>query len=616
MFDVFYLTKKPNLFAHERHANSIEHAIAMSKTRYCWIVNYLCDYKSFDFLWEPVPWEAHQRHAWSSIWQPDSGTYLIPKQGSNEINYHVANLTTTVDKDLWESLSNIDKNFDLAWHPDYSDPPYIYQFGTQWQKTGGPRYVVPGASEVKYVNQIRIQSRCKTDIVYLIDHSDQNFAQARQSIVDQLTNADIKKVRYIDNYLDTLGRIAKTAQAQNQEFVWICSSLCDYSQFDFSWHPEQWQTGMLHVFASNEQKFGDTFFMHVPSFVRNAAQDIELLDWYDINFVDALSVPRWPMPVIIHDFDTHTDAVKNLYTITDPLVLFQTQSQKSEDNLPTVPLWREKTKTVTPLSKGASSVIVPRSAFPYIRTQIYDYPWIDRTYQQINNDIPLDIVFISNGEPKQEKHWELLRERCMNIPNRLARVHGITGRVKAYHAAANSSNTPWLFIVVSKLEINEDFDWSWQPDRLQQPKHYIFHALNSVNGLVYGHQAVIAYNKSLALSTTGKELDFALESEHQVVPILSGIAHCDQSPLMAWQTAFRESIKLKNNLPDVDSEYRLQKWLTVSNTDVGKWCCQGARDGIEYHEKVKGDPFLLQNSYDWAWLASYAREKHNLQPDS
>ena len=33
-------------------------------------------------------------------------------------------------------------NFDFRWRPIPYDRPYIHQFGTQHQKTGGPRYVV------------------------------------------------------------------------------------------------------------------------------------------------------------------------------------------------------------------------------------------------------------------------------------------------------------------------------------------------------------------------------------------------------------------------------------------------------------------------------------------
>jgi hypothetical protein len=66
--------------------------------------------------------------------------------------------------------------------------------------------------------------------------------------------------------------------------------------------------------------------------------------------------------------------------------------------------------------------------------------------------------------------------------------------------------------VFAKLEVSSSFDWSWQPDRLQEPKHYIFHALNPVNGLEYGHQAMIAYNRKLVLENTAPGLDFTLDS--------------------------------------------------------------------------------------------------------
>jgi len=77
MFDVFYSGKKPGLFAHERRADSVEHAQTLSRTRYFWWVQYLADYTNFDFLWEPVPWQSEFVHAWPSQWHEHSGTYLV-----------------------------------------------------------------------------------------------------------------------------------------------------------------------------------------------------------------------------------------------------------------------------------------------------------------------------------------------------------------------------------------------------------------------------------------------------------------------------------------------------------------------------------------------------------
>jgi hypothetical protein len=152
---------------------------------------------------------------------------------------------------------------------------------------------------------------------------------------------------------------------------------------------------------------------------------------------------------------------------------------------------------------------------------------------------------------------------------------------------------------------------------MQEPKHYIFHAGNPVNGLVYGHQAMIAYNKKLVLENTGPGLDFTLDQLHEVVPVYSGTAHYTDSPWMAWRTAFREVLKLRASLPDVENEYRLKVWLTEDSGTIanGHWSSKGAADAMEYYQSVNGDFEQLRKSYDWAWLASYVFVKRGLVPD-
>jgi hypothetical protein len=159
--------------------------------------------------------------------------------------------------------------------------------------------------------------------------------------------------------------------------------------------------------------------------------------------------------------------------------------------------------------------------------------------------------------------------------------------------------------VFAKLEVDKDFDWSWQPDCLQQPKHYIFHARNPINGLEYGHMAMIAYNKKLVLSNDAPGLDFTLDQAHEVVPILSGQANYADDEFMAWRSAFREVIKLKHSVeqqPDVETEYRLRAWLTKGEGTKGQWSMTGSKDAVDYYEEVNGDFDLLKLSYDWQWL--------------
>jgi hypothetical protein len=223
-------------------------------------------------------------------------------------------------------------------------------------------------------------------------------------------------------------------------------------------------------------------------------------------------------------------------------------------------------------------------------------------------------VFIDNGEPNAEQNWAFLNITTTNNNNRIHRSSGVNGRVAAYQSAAKLSTTPWFFAVFAKLKVNGTFDWSWQPDRLQEPKHYIFHAKNTINGLEYGHQAMIAYNKQLVLTNPGVGLDFTLDSAHEVVPILSGTAEYAHSPWMAWRTAFRECLKLKGNT-DIESQYRLDKWLKNHGAlKNGEYSIYGAEDAVEYYDSVGGDFDQLRKSYDWAWLASYALIKRNLTP--
>ena len=604
MFDIFYSGKKPNLFAHERPAESVEHAQTLSRTRYFWWTNYLTDYTAFDFLFEPVPWQQNQRHAWPSQWQQDSGTYLVPRRGYTDTNYHAdKTLIRLGSQDNWLIPDTADTDsFDFSWHPDYRDPPYTYQFGTQHQRTGGPQYY-NGSSELKFVDQIKIVTKPTADTVYIIDHIDDNVNNAQQQIKDKIDTTIT--VRYFDNYLDTLRRIARNC---DKEYVWICSSICDYTDFDFTWHPEHWQATMLHVFASDNNKSGDTFFMHVPSF-QARAENIKLLDWYDINYVGT-TVPRRAVPVIRHNYSTQVDAVKN-NTWSGPLAIFTNQDNIVIKDIPTVSLWREQTKTIVPLSAGAGTSIIPKTSIPYIKRQLYDYPYIDRTQRHMYDDQLLDIVFIDNGETNAEENWAFLNMTTANNNNRRHRSSGVNGRVAAYRAAAELSRTPWFFAVFAKLRVDGMFDWSWQPDRLQEPKHYIFHARNPVNGLVYGHMSMIAYNKELVLSNTAEGLDFTLDQAHEVVPVVSGTANYHTDAWTCWRTAFRECIKLKDSLPNVENEYRLNQWLTRDNTE-GQWSIKGAEDAVEYYNSVNGDFVELKKSYDWAWLASYALIKRNL----
>ncbi len=350
--------------------------------------------------------------------------------------------------------------------------------------------------------------------------------------------------------------------------------------------------------------------------------DLELLDWFNvIDYCQDQTVHRYACPKVYYDHDNLVDEVRN-YDFKFPYAAFLNSPGillNSE-----ICLWTEKDRAVESFIESNGICVVPRDIKAHLRTQIYDYPYINvgKRGESVHTEDCLDIVYISNGEPNAERWYnhlcKVLDQEDSGFPalkfsNTIERVQNVNGRMAAYKAAAERSDTPWFFAVFAKLEVDVNFDWSWQPDYFQEPKHYIFHAKNPVNGLIYGHQAMIAYNKRLVLETIESGLDFTLSKAHEVVPILSGTAHYDQDAWTTWRTAFREVVKLKYfsiTQPNIETEFRLKKWLAVGNGQFGNWSILGAQDAIEYYDTVNGEYDKLMLSYEWAWLRQYYDAKY------
>ena len=649
------------MFAFEQPATSLEDAAAKSRTSHYWYIYGGNDYTGFNFDYTPVPWETTQLHVWPSQHQHNGGVYLANKctVANREYHFHTEQVRRLEDKSIWQIPANIDDStFDYSWHPDHTEPDYEYHFPTQWQRAGGPVYpgsaglkffksqrvislpnkdkwqipkgiddsefdyswhpdptepdyeyhfptqwqreggpVYPGNSGIKYMNNQKIRADA-TQIFYM-DFLNQTSRHQYDWL--KLRHPDIKLTRYVHDHLNVFKRIMNLATT---EFVWIISSICDYTQFDFTWHPEEAQREMIHVFPSNGNRRGDTFYIHVPSF-RQQIAELELLDWFNvINYCDDQAVNWFNIPVHRYDSDDLITEIKN-YEFNFPYAIFTNQPDCKLYGANT--LWAKKDRVVERLTQSGATVLVPRDIKEVLRTQIYDYPYISDEKPIINEyygdkSFPgMDIVYISNGEPDEERWYNHL---CYMSNSKVKWVRGINGRTAAYQEAARQSTTPWFFAVFAKLEVVE-FNWDWMPDYFQEPKHYIFNSHNPVNGLEYGHQGVIAYNKRLVLETNDPGIDFTLSQPHEVVPILSGIAHFNQNPWMTWRTAFREVLKLKHFIttePTLETSHRLATWCTVAEGDFAEWSIRGATDAVEYYNKVGGDYEKLKLSFDWAWL--------------
>jgi hypothetical protein len=460
--------------------------------------------------------------------------------------------------------------------------------------------IVEHLSNLNFVKSNRAKAtQCVYDIV-VIDHGNPETDQVLSHVKSKSSGRSVTVIDYDTSYLNTLRNIIRKQHERKEHHIWVCSSICNYNDFDFSYICDPFAKDQLHVFPSGTQKFGDTFFIDVNK-ARELFDDMDNLeDFHKVNYNATMRVQRLPAPEIVTTDDTLVDAVKR---ISDwPYTVLMTDDNKTIDVVDVEPmtLWTPESKTITITSTGATRIIVPREAKDQVTKEIYDYPYIKKSSRlAISN--PLDIVFLSNGETGADENYDHLLKVTKGLKNRVVRVDGVNGRVAAYHATAEASNTPWAFTVFAKLKVNPKFNWNWQPDRMQVPKHYIFQAKNPVNGLIYGHQAMIAYNKKLTLANTGTGLDFTLDDEHEVIEVLSGTAMYNTDEFSTWRTAFREVLKLRAEDTEIAKE-RLDAWLNNATGDFAQFSIKGALDADEFYDEVNGDFEQLKLSYEWDWL--------------
>ena len=395
--------------------------------------------------------------------------------------------------------------------------------------------------------------------------------------------AHTQYTRWNGTHLDTIRRCVNRART---EYVWIVADCCNYATFDFTWQPAPWEADQIHCWASGNQQFGDTFLVPVAAFKRQQ-EGLKLLEWYEhINWHTEPYIQRYEWPTV-----DSLDEQTSLYA-------WHKQTPADIDYEPS--LWKKR--DLHAFTQSGSVLLVPRDCKQHFKDQFYDYPYILRHNDYNVEEKPLDVVYLSNGEKNADKNWFLLKASCP----RAKRIDGVTGRAQAYKACAEVSETPWFFNVFAKCRVEPDFDFNWQPDWLQGPKHWIFHSRNPVNGLEYGHMGIIAYHKQMVLDATEWGLDFTLSARHGVVPVVGSIADFNTTPYETWRTAFRECVKLTQQ-SDIESRYRLEQWSTVGNGENGEWSVRGAEDAVKYVE----DGNDLQQTFEWAFLKEFFDSHYN-----
>ena len=414
--------------------------------------------------------------------------------------------------------------------------------------------------------------------------------------------SNTRTVPFVNSYLEV---IKSCINDINTEYFWVFPSFMHCKEIEFDFIPEQFEKDQIHVWYTTHPKGGLNKEGHVllipTKQFKKQIKDLKFLrDFKDINYHEHSTLWQpfiMQVPFRLHDpIEAYNNSENYFYKW-----IYNRDLNKSV--IPNFyPSFWEDLKVYS-WGKTKDIMLVPQVDD---LNQFYD---INRSvhFDLDYNVRPMDIIFISYDEPSAEKRYNELKAKYP----RTKWLKNVEGQTAAYHQAAYMSDTDYFFAVFPKIEIVDSFKFDFQPDRMKNPCHYIFNCKNPVNGLEYGHGAVLLYNKKLVLDTLQSGIDFTLTQPHETVPILSAINHFNETSLMAWRTTFREVVKLNMLKPTVESRYRLKKWCELGTGKNADWVFKGAQDAKEFFEKNRHNPAELFKTYELAWLEEYYKSKYS-----
>jgi len=457
MFDIFYSGKKPGLFAHERAADSIEHAQSLSRTRFFWWVSYLCDYSTFDWDFQPVPWQDQYTHVWPSEWHEYSGTFLVPKQATDQYHFHTRIIPNQELRDHWKINHAInEQQWNWTWAPHPMDPPYIYVWGNQWwpaEQMPTVEYHVTGATERKYMDQPAVllhnQQHWHThavldnfDYSWVPDPGDPpyNYVFGNQHWpAEQMPTVEYRvpgatEYKYIDY---------PRAQLAKQMDDWELCENIDIETWDWTWVPNPKEPPYTYVFGNqwNPPEFKASIKYHVPG-----ATNIKYMD---------RRTTRLPKPelfrynIAVSKFDYSWEP--NPF---DPPMTYVFGNQWNLAVLEPTVIYNAGGDQIKYVDDIVATLAQDVAAWELLDDiESFDYSW-----RPDPTDPPYIYVF--------GNQWLTPEQR----PALQYRIEGATQIKYMDHPRAQRRGDHTRFV----QHYPADFDWSWEPEPGSPPYNYVF----------------------------------------------------------------------------------------------------------------------------------------------
>ena len=349
--------------------------------------------KEFDYSWHPDATEQPYIYVFGNQWYSAEimPTIEYRMAGATQIKY-VNEIVATLDVDMakWDVPNGMDKEkFDFSWIPNPKDPPYIYQFGTQWQKTGGPRYLVDDATEIKYIDTLKATKL----------HSDKYWEMPEKLKITEFDTSwhpDATSKPYIyqfgTQWVLTGGPRYVMPDATEVKYVdidehhaitapdmthWTVPDLIGH--FDYSWHPHPDDPPFIYQFGTQWQKTDG------PVFTADGADEMSPIKYIDTRIIKATRLPsetNWEIPsnidVSSFDFSWHPDA-------TSPSYIYQFGTLLDKENGP---------RYITPGNRG----VVVQLERTELKEEIFPRYFVETTLEDLIKKHPNEIFWALNSE--------------------------------------------------------------------------------------------------------------------------------------------------------------------------------------------------------------------------
>ena len=226
---------------------------------------------------------------------------------------------------------------------------------------------------------------------------------------------------------------------------------------------------------------------------------------------------------------------------------------------------------------------------------------------------PYDVVFISYQEPNADENYSRLLKKAPNAK----RVHGVKGIHQAHIEAAKLCTTDMIWIVDGDAIIVDDFDFDYQVPRWDRDMVHVWRSKNPINELIYGYGGVKLFPRKLTLNMDTSKTDMTTSISRKFYPVqeVSNITKFNTGDFETWKSAFRECVKLSSNSIDRQKDQETFKRLTVwttegANMPYGQFAIDGAKMGMEFGIKNKGNISKLKLINDFEWLKEQFNEHY------